>query len=124
MTHLALAGRRVLVVEDELLVSMLVEDMLLDEGCVVVGPFARVPDALVAARSEIIIDLALLDVNVAGEKVYPVAEALEARGVPFLFVTGYGDSALPPTRPHWVACSKPFRTSKLTELLVLQLERH
>lgn len=94
---------------------------MLDDGCILIGPFARVSDALAAARSETI-DLGLLDVNVAGEKVYPVAEAFEARAVPFLFVTGYGNSALPSTRPHWVACSKPFHASKLTELLVLQLE--
>jgi DNA-binding NtrC family response regulator len=122
MTRPGLAGCRVLVVEDELLVSMLVEDMLIEEGCIVIGPFARVKDALAAVRIEVL-DVALLDVNVAGERVFPVAEALEQRGVPFLFVTGYGDSALPAGRPDWVACAKPFHAAKLTELLVAQLAR-
>ena len=111
-----LAGKRVLVVEDEMLVALLVEDMLAEAGCIVVGPFARVRDALAAAKAEAV-DLALLDVNVAGEKVFPVAHALEKRGVPFLFVTGYGQSALPRDRPDWEACPKPFFAEQLAERL-------
>ena len=64
--------------------------MLADAGCIVIGPFARVSNALAAAKLEAV-DLALLDGNVAGEKVFPVGHALEERGVPFLFVTGYGE---------------------------------
>jgi DNA-binding response OmpR family regulator len=93
MTHLQLTNKRVLVVEDEILVALLVEDMLADAGCVVVGPFSRVPQALAAAKTEPI-DIALLDVNVAGEMVFPVAHALEERGIPFLFVTGYYPESL------------------------------
>jgi len=70
--HPELAGKRILVVEDEMLVAMLIEDMLAEAGCVVIGPFARVPEALAAARTETV-DAALLDVNVAGETVFPVA---------------------------------------------------
>lgn len=117
MNQRALLGKRVLVVEDEWLVATAIEDMLCDLGCVVVGPFARVADALVAAREEPV-DVALLDVNVAGEQVFPVAHALEKRGVPFLFVTGYGESALPRDRPHWEAQAKPFRLGRLTEYLI------
>ncbi len=116
MTHPELAGKRVLIVEDELLVAMLVEDMLADAGCVVVGPFARLPVAMAAARVEAV-DVALLDVNVAGEMVFPVAHMLEGRGIPFLFVTGYGQAALPLDRPHWRACAKPFQPQHLTECL-------
>ena len=116
MTHPGLAGKRVLVVEDELLVAMLVEDVLAEAGCVVVGPFARVGDALAAAKSEAV-DAALLDVNVAGEMVFPVAHALEERSIPFLFVTGYGQAALPKDRPDWEACAKPFHPEQLTERL-------
>ena len=101
-----------LVEEDELLVAMLVEDMLSDAGCVVVCPFARVTAALSAARSEAV-DVALLDVNVAGEMVFPVAHMLEERGIPFRFVTGYGQAVLPLNRPHWTACAKPFQPSTL-----------
>ncbi len=80
------------------------------------GPFARVAKALVAAQTEEI-DVALLDVNVAGEQVFPVAYELERRGVPFLFVTGYGQIVLPRERPEWEAHSKPFRAGQLTEWL-------
>lgn len=122
MTYPGLAGKRVLIVEDELLVAMLVEDMLADVGCVVVGPFARLPAALAAARVENV-DVALLDVNIAGEMVFPVAHALEERGIPFLFVTGYGQAALPPDRPHWRACAKPFQPLHLTECLARTMNK-
>ncbi len=116
MTPPDLAGKRVLVVEDELLVAMLVEDMLADAGCVVVGPFPTVAEAVAAARTETV-DVALLDVNVAGEQVFPVAHELEKRGVPFLFVTGYGQAALPRDRPDWEAHAKPFQAAQLTASL-------
>ena len=116
MSHPELVGKRVLVVEDELLVAILVEDLLADAGCVVVGPFARLAAAVAAARVEAV-DVALLDVNVAGEMVFPVAHVLEERGIPFLFVTGYGEAALPPNRPHWRACAKPFQPEHLTDCL-------
>jgi DNA-binding response OmpR family regulator len=120
MSYPELQGKRVLVVEDELLVSMLVEDLLCDEGCIVVGPFGRVSEALDALESASV-DVALLDVNVAGEKVFPVALMLEQRGVPFLFVTGYGEIGLPPGHPTWEACSKPFRPAELTRRLASRL---
>lgn len=115
-----LAGKRVLVVEDEMLVSLLVEDVLSDAGCIVIGPFARLAPALVAARTEMV-DVALLDVNIANEKVFPVAYVLEERGIPFLFVTGYGDSALPKDHPDWEACSKPFQTQQLVAQLARKM---
>lgn len=107
-----LTGKRVLLVEDEFLVALLVEDALTEAGCVVLGPFSRVRQALDALHG-LEVDAAVLDVNVAGEMVFPVAEALEARGVPFLFVTGYGQSVLPWDRPHWEACAKPFEVDDL-----------
>ena len=86
-----LAGRRVLVVEDEMLVAMLVEDILAQLGCTVVGPAARIAEALPMARSEAL-DCAFLDVNVAGERVFPVAAALAERRVPFVVPTAsYGN---------------------------------
>ena len=116
MTYPNLAGKRVLVVEDEMLVALLVEDVLLEAGCVVIGPFARVPAGLAAAKDEMV-DVALLDVNVANEKVFPIAYALEERGIPFLFVTGYGDGALPKDRPDWEACAKPYQPGQLAARL-------
>lgn len=83
-----LRGKRVLVVEDELLVSWMVQDLLGDLGCVVLGPAASVAQALeVIATTPV--DVAVIDVNLNGEMSYPVADALAAAGVPFVFATGY-----------------------------------
>jgi DNA-binding NtrC family response regulator len=111
-----LAGLRVFVVEDEMLVSLVVEDLLTDEECVIVGPYDQVSTALAAAATERV-DVALLDVNVNGVKVYPVAETFAKRQIPFLFLSGYGDSAIPPDRPNWVACRKPFKADELIGML-------
>lgn len=120
MERTALAGRRVLVVEDEMLVSLLIEDMLAEEQCTIVGPYSQIADALEAARTEAL-DLAILDVNIAGTEVYPVAEILAARHVPFLFLSGYGRDAIPDDHPEWRVCSKPFRLQELVDMLVEQL---
>jgi CheY-like chemotaxis protein len=93
-----LAGRRVLVVEDELMIAEMWETVLLDAGCEVVGPFPRVGLALRAIAREPNIDAGLLDVRLHGETIGPVADALAARGIPFLFMTGYGVDGLP--EPH------------------------
>lgn len=116
MMHSALEGCRVLIVEDELAIAMLVESALEDEHCLIVGPFGSLREALAAARSETL-DLAVLDVNLAGEMVYPVAEVLAERGVPFLVLSGYGATALPADRKHWPICGKPFRMNELVATL-------
>jgi DNA-binding response OmpR family regulator len=115
-----LAGRRVLVAEDELLVSMLIEDILAENGCMVVGPFTNVRDAQTAAGS-LDIDVAVLDVNLRGEKIYPVAETLSGRGIPFFLLSGYGHDAVPTDRPNWKACSKPFKADDLIRMLLAAL---
>ncbi len=112
----ALRGRRVMVVEDELLVAMLIEETLLDCGCEVVGPFSTLETALHAA-GEIAVHLAVLDVNLRGQRVYPVAEMLEARGIPFLLMSGYGQEGVPAGHPGWIAQSKPFLPSELVRTL-------
>lgn len=111
-----LAQKRVLVVEDELLIAMLIEDILADCDCRVVGPCSSLPDALTVARTESF-DIALLDVNLRGQKVYPVADVLDERGIPFLFLSGYGDNAIPSGRPGWRACPKPFTAGDLTRMI-------
>src|SRR5471032_1103864 len=88
-----LSGRRILVVEDEVMVAWALEDMLTGLGCAVVGPAARVKQAL-AMISAGAIDAAVLDVNLNGEKSYPVADALAVLGVPFVFSTGYNKNNL------------------------------
>ena len=114
----ALQGRRVLVIEDESLVAMLLETILEDMGCAVVGPEANIDDGLIAATTEASLDAALLDVNVAGREVFPVAEALRARGVPFVFSTGYGEAGLP---EHWrgnPTIQKPFTEGAIFDALM------
>jgi DNA-binding response OmpR family regulator len=111
-----LAGKRVLIVEDEMLIALLIEDFLLDIGCSTVGPYGTVSKALEAAQTKKL-DLAVLDVNLAGERVYPVAEVLSKRHIPFLFLSGYGDEAIPPGRTDWKVCGKPFKSEVLVQML-------
>ena len=88
-----LAGKRVLLVEDEMLVAMMMKDMLTDLGFSVVGPYGRISEALPVARANDL-EAAVLDINLNGELVYPVAAALVERGVPIVFVTGYGAESI------------------------------
>ena len=110
-----LKDMRVLVVEDEPLVSMLVEDELLDAGATVLGPVPSVSDALrlVEAAADGGISAAVLDINLQGEAVGPVADRLVALGVPFVFVTGYGEGR--DTGGHGTAPTlrKPYCTGSL-----------
>lgn len=115
-----LSGKRVLIVEDEMLVALLIEDFLADLGCSCVGPFRSVANALEAARTEDL-DLAVLDVNLGGERVYPVAEVLASRRIPFLFLSGYGEEAIPPGHADWKVCAKPFKSEVLMRMLAALL---
>lgn len=103
---------RVLVVEDEAVVAMLLEDMLMDLGHEVAAAFGRIEQALAAAGT-LDLDLAILDVNLNGVFTYPIAEALKARNVPVIFATGYGADGL---REDWRSCpviQKPFQIRDL-----------
>ncbi len=108
----ALEGIRVLVVEDEFLVATLIEDMLVAAGCVVAGPIPRVSEALDAVHRGTF-DAAVLDVNLGGDRVYPVADALSRRNVPFLFVTGYSTGVLPCEYAARPRLCKPFKMADL-----------
>jgi CheY-like chemotaxis protein len=110
------AGLRVLLVEDESMVALLLEDMLAELGHEVVGPVARLDKALEMAQRQAL-DVALLDVNLDGREIYPVAEALAAREIPFVFVTGYGRGALPAPYRDRPTLQKPFRRNELRVLL-------
>ncbi|TMJ50419.1 MAG: response regulator [Alphaproteobacteria bacterium] len=110
----ALQGVKVLVVEDEYLVATLMEDMLASAGCIVAGPIPRLALALDAASKEAC-DVAVLDVNLAGERVYPVADILAQRNVPFVFVTGYG--VLPGEYANRPRLCKPFKMADLLNTL-------
>ncbi len=117
MTDLAkLAGMRVLVVEDEMMVSMLIEDMLSDLGCKVVGPASRLEEAVALVESHEI-DCAVLDVNLGGQPIFPLADILRAKGAPFAFATGYGDAGLRDVDKGAPVLQKPFRESDLARVL-------
>ncbi len=111
-----LAGLRILVVEDEMMVSMLIEDMLTDLGCSVVGPAARLDEAIALATTAQI-DCAVLDVNLGGQPIFPLADILRERGHPFAFATGYGDAGLRDIDKGTPVLQKPFREGDLARVL-------
>ena len=121
MMHAARPDRRVLVVEDELMIAMLFESILnASSQCTVIGPFARVKLALEAARNEPL-DAALLDIHLAGLPVFPVADVLAERGVPFAFITGYGKDVLPPVYRDRPLLQKPFRPEAVLATLAMMI---
>jgi CheY-like chemotaxis protein len=107
---------RILVVEDEMLVAMNIEDMLLELGHEVAGLASRLGPALALAR-ESRFDAAMLDVNLAGEPSFPVADILIERGLPFLFATGYGRQGLDDRYRDYPMLQKPFRAAELGKAL-------
>jgi CheY-like chemotaxis protein len=109
-------GKRVLLVEDELMIRMLLEDMLGELGYTVAAEAGRVEEALQAAKT-VDFDLAILDVNLNGEPIVPVAEALVARGLPFVFATGYGERGLPEPYRDRPTLKKPFQIDNLKQML-------
>jgi CheY-like chemotaxis protein len=112
-----LTGLRVLIVEDEPIVAMLIQAYLEDLGCKVVATAFRLREALEQAAI-LDFDAATLDVNLAGELSYPVARVLRDRQVPFLFATGYGTSGAPPDLEGAPILSKPFQQEQLAALLL------
>ncbi|MBU3076415.1 response regulator [Sphingomonas quercus] len=109
-------GRRILVVEDEAVVAMLLEDMLIDLGCEIVGPVANVEQALAVLDAETV-DAAVLDVNLNGQPSYRIADALADRGRPFLFITGYGEAGLDDGYRQRPVVQKPFTRERLAQAL-------
>jgi two-component SAPR family response regulator len=115
-----LKGLGVIVVEDETLVAILLEDMLTELGCAVLGTAQRVAKAVDLVRKTTP-DAAVLDVNIAGEEVYPVAEALAARDIPFVFATGYGIRGLDDSWRDRPIVQKPFQVEQLARALLAAL---
>ena len=114
---LPIAGNRIMVVEDETLVSMVVAEQLEELGFLVVGPYSTVEQAMTALK-ENSVDAAVLDVNLGGEPVYPVADALVAARVPFVFVTGYGAGVLERRFQHVPVLQKPIDATALERIMV------
>ena len=116
-----LVGRRIFVVEDDYLIAACLADQLEELGAVVSGPAATVSDAIELLNREDGVDAAILDVNIRGEKVYPVADKLRARGVPFVFATGYDDWVVPECYAAVPRIEKPADIDRLTRALVRTL---
>ena len=113
----ALAGRRVLLVEDDYFIAVDLKSGFEEGGAQVLGPVASVGEALALIAGTTEIDAAVLDINLQDELVYPVADALHARGVPFLFATGYGTKILKPPYSGTPTLQKPFQLEDLQRMI-------
>ena len=111
-----LAGKRVLVVEDEAILAMSIEDMLSDLGCVVVGPALSLEQGQALAAYEPL-DVAVLDVNMGDAPSFEIANVLRQRSVPFCFATGYGPAGLPPEYARVPVLAKPHGEAALGAIL-------
>ncbi|MEN3931739.1 response regulator [Microvirga sp. W0021] len=112
----SLAGIRAIIVEDEGAIALLIEDMLFDFGCEVCGTAARISKAI-TLLAETEIDVAILDLNIAGEPVYPLVDELKRRNIPYLISTGYGKAGLEPAYQDSPVLPKPFTQKDLEVLL-------
>jgi CheY-like chemotaxis protein len=111
-----LTGRRVLVIEDEMMILMMIEGMLEDLGCASVTSAATIEQALGLIDAQEF-DVAMLDLNLDGHRTYPVADRLAARGVPFVFSTGYSDHGLIEGYNDRPVLKKPFQHEELAAIL-------
>jgi CheY-like chemotaxis protein len=109
-------GKRVLVVEDELMIRMLLQDMLTDLGYTLAGEAGRIDEAMALARDGEF-DVAILDVNLNGQPISPVVEILVARGLPFVFATGYGQRGVPEPYRQRPTLQKPFQADALAQAI-------
>jgi len=112
----AAGGKRILIVEDELMIRMLLEDMLDELGYSVAGEAAHIDEALAAAANPEL-DIAILDVNLHGRTIAPVAAILAERGIPFVFATGYGEQGVPDGYRDRPTLRKPFQKEALGQSL-------
>jgi CheY-like chemotaxis protein len=111
-----LNGQRVLVIEDESLVMMLLEDTLTEIGCEIAGMASRVDEALKKAEA-LSFDIAVLDVNLNGSQTFDVARSLQRRRIPFVFATGYGAASLLAEFEDVPILQKPFQQEDLANAL-------
>ena len=111
---------RVLVVEDEALIAMLIEDMIHDSGGEMVGSAGKLTDAVDLARKAQA-DVALLDLNLAGALAYPVADVLRERGMPIVFTSGYGSAGLIERFQDCPILDKPFDQDRLEQAIGMVL---
>jgi CheY-like chemotaxis protein len=107
---------RLLIVEDEYLIRLLLEDMLVELGCSIAAVAANLDEGKKAAQTAEV-DLAILDVNIDGDQVFPVADILKGRGLPYIFITGYGARGLPESYRATPTLQKPFQMQELKTTL-------
>ena len=117
MTDLPLTGLTVLIVEDEPLIAMSLEDLLIDRGITCLGPVGSLASAL-ATISESRFDMALLDVNLRGERIDPVADRLAEANIPFVFTTGHGEDGLPHAYRDRPVIAKPYSDMAVIDALL------
>lgn len=120
MTENSLAGLRVLIIEDESMIAMMIEDTLAVLGCTVVGVASRLKEAM-SKISSLSFDVVILDVNLNGSQTYPVAEALAGRAIPFVLATGYGAGGVPEAFRGVPILAKPFQQRDLQRSLAAAL---
>ncbi|HXW49189.1 MAG TPA: response regulator [Xanthobacteraceae bacterium] len=116
------AGKRVLVVEDELMIRLLLEGMLTDLGHTVAAEAGGIDEAIALAKKGTF-DVAVLDVNLNGHPVTPVVEVLVERGVPFIFASGYGQRGLPEAYRAIPTLQKPFQSDALARAIETAISR-
>jgi CheY-like chemotaxis protein len=121
MASSALRDRRILVVEDEYLIAVTLSDHLEGVGSIVVGPVPSVERAIKAIESDPQIDAAILDINLGGAMAYPIADALVARNIPFVFTSGYEDDVLRTRYPQVTNCHKPYLFPEMERALARAL---
>jgi CheY-like chemotaxis protein len=115
-SEIRMAAHRVFIVEDEALITMMLEDFLEDLGCVVAGTASRVPDATDKAKF-LSFDVAILDVNVDGKNTFAIGDLLLQRKIPFIFATGYGPAGVPEHLHAAPVLKKPFQRRDLERAL-------
>jgi PAS domain S-box-containing protein len=115
--QITVTGNRVMIVEDEALVAMALRESLDELGFSVIGPYNRISEAMIALRNNRI-DAAVLDVNLGGELIYPLADVLTADHVPFIFITGYGAEEIEPRYAHVPILQKPIEAGALKSVFV------
>lgn len=116
-----IAGKHILLVEDEALIAMLLEDLVLELGGVVVGPVCQLDQAIAFAQSRHL-DAAILDINLGGKRSYPVADVLRERGIPFAFASGYGAQGVGESHRSAPVMVKPFSRDELASTLTNLLQ--
>lgn len=109
-------GERILIVEDEYLVARETRTMLEKCGATVIGPVSNVTDGMSLAQTDQV-DGAILDIELDGEMVFPLADLLETLGIPFVFASGYDPSILPDRYGGYLICAKPAHLDRIAEAL-------